>query len=137
MRRQRAYTAMTVAEHFRDQGQSVLADGQRDPVLPGAARDRPVGGRASGDRAAIRRACSPNCRGCWNAPGRPDQPDGSAGHITGLFTVLVEGDDHNEPVADAVRGILDGHLMLDRRSPRRPLSGDRRAAVAVPRRAGA
>ena len=59
----------------------------------------------------MRRASSPTCRSCWSAPG--PAPIGG-GSITGIFAVLVDGDDHNDPVADAIRGTLDGHIVLDR-----------------------
>ena len=62
-------------------------------------------------RAATRRACSANCRDCWSAP---DPANESGGSITGVFSVLVDGDDHNDPVADNIRGTLDGHIVLDR-----------------------
>ena len=115
MRREAAYTALTVAEHFRDQGRSVLL--LMDSVTRFCAALREIA-LAAGELPATR-GYPPSVwaelpRLLERAGPGPACPDGRAGQITGLFTVLVEGSDHEEPVADAVRGILDGHVVLDR-----------------------
>jgi flagellum-specific ATP synthase len=105
-----AFTATRIAEWFRDQGQDVLL--AMDSVTRVAMAQREVG-LAAGEPPATR-GYPPSVFGLL--PRLLERAGtSSAGSITGLYTVLVEGDDMNDPVADSVRSILDGHVVLDRR----------------------
>ncbi len=105
-----AFTATRIAESFRDNGAHVML--MMDSLTRVAYAQREIG-LSVGEPPATR-GYPPSVFGLL---GRLLERAGTAerGSITGLYTVLVEGDDHNEPIADAARSILDGHVVLDRR----------------------
>lgn len=105
-----AFTATRIAEYFRDQGTDVVL--MMDSLTRAAMAQREIG-LSVGEPPATRGY--PPSTFSMLAQLLERAGTGPTGSVTGIYTVLVDGDDHNEPIADAARSILDGHVVLDRK----------------------
>ena len=112
LRRRCAWAAMAVAEHFRDQGLQVLF--LADSITRFAEAHREIA-LAAGEEASLRGYPPSVSHAIMSLAERAGPGPEGSGDITAVFSVLVPGSDMDEPVADILRGVLDGHVVLDRK----------------------
>jgi flagellum-specific ATP synthase len=112
LRRRCAWAAMAVAEHFRDQGLQVLF--LADSITRFAEAHREIA-LAAGEEASLRGYPPSVSHAIMSLAERAGPGPEGSGDITAVFSVLVPGSDMDEPVADILRGVLDGHVVMDRK----------------------
>ena len=112
IRRRCAWTAMAAAAHFRDEGRQVLF--LADSITRFAEAHREVA-LAAGESAALRGYPPSVAQASMSLAERAGPGAEGAGDITAVFSVLVAGSDMEEPIADILRGVLDGHVVMDRK----------------------